>query len=187
MPDALGTAVTNTNPNSNLVVQSRRLGKPWKISQQGITFIAGWEAFMPHIYDNDGAGKGGNATVGYGHLVHMGPISGAASEAPFRNGITIAQARELLLLDLEYPERIVNKKIHVPVYQFEYDALVCFVYNLPSGNAGLLNLVNSGHYDRVPAKFLEYTMAGGVRPRGLIKRRRSEGSLFKDGNYDHSH
>lgn len=75
----------------------------------------------------------------------------------------------------------------MPLHQYEYDALVCFVYNLPSGNGGLLNLVNSGHYDRVPAKFLEYTLAGDVRPRGLIKRRRSEGSLFKDGNYDHNH
>ncbi|MBB5511302.1 lysozyme [Paraburkholderia atlantica] len=187
MPDALGTAITNTNPDSCVTVHSGRLCKPWKISQQGITFIAGWEAFRPHIYDNDGAGKGGNTTIGYGHLVHMGPISGAVSEAQFRNDITIAEARELLLLDLDYPEHILNRKIRVPLYQYEYDALACFVYNLPSGNAGLLSLVNSGHYDRVPAKFLEYTMAGGVRPRGLIKRRRSEGSLFKEGNYDHSH
>ncbi|HEY2024448.1 hypothetical protein [Paraburkholderia sp.] len=101
MPAVLGTSETNTNPDSNIVLHFGRLGKPWKISKQGVTFIAGWEAFVPHIYDNDGAGNGGNATVGYGHLIHMGPVSGAASEAPFRKGVTIAQARELLLLDLE--------------------------------------------------------------------------------------
>ena len=187
MPDALGSAVTNTNPDSCVTLQTDRLCKPWHVSQQGIEFIAGWEAFRARMYDNDGGGGGGNTTIGFGHLVHMGPISGAASEAPFRNGVTIAQARQLLLQDLTDPERIINHKIHVPLYQYEYDALVDFVYNLRRHNEALLNLVNSGHYDRVPAKFMEYTAAGGAHPAGLVKRRRAEGNLFKDGNYDASH
>jgi len=187
MPDALATAVTNTDPDSCVNVQCSRLGKPWQVSQKGIDFVAGWEAFRAHLYDNDGAGGGGNTTIGYGHLVHAGPISGATSEAIFSNGITIVQARQLLLRDLVDPQRVINQKIHVPLFQYEYDALVDFVYNLRHHNDGLLSLVNSGHYDRVPAKFMEYTMAGGVHPAGLVKRRRSEGNLFKDGNYDASH
>ncbi|QBR01716.1 lysozyme [Paraburkholderia pallida] len=187
MSDALATAVTNTNPNSCVTVQTARLCKPWHVSQQGIDFVADWEAFRAHLYDNDGAGGGGNTTIGFGHLVHMGPISGAASEAPFHAGVTIAQARQLLLQDLRDPEHIVNKKIHVPLFQYEYDALVDFVYNLRHHNDALLNLVNSGHYDRVPAKFMEYTWASGAQPSGLVKRRRSEGNLFRDGNYDSSH
>lgn len=187
MTGPLATAVTNTNPDSCVIVQTDRLCKPWSISENGIEFVAAWEAFRPHLYDNDGAGGGGNTTIGYGHLVHVGPISGSASEAPFAGGITVAQAQELLLNDLVDPERIVNRKINVPLYQHEYDALVDFVFNLRRNNDGLLNLVNSGHYDRVPAKFMEYTLAGGVRPAGLVKRRRSEGNLFRDGNYDSSH
>ncbi|SIT44014.1 Lysozyme (fragment) [Paraburkholderia ribeironis] len=54
-------------------------------SGRGVQFTAQWEAFRPHLYDHDGAGGGGNATIGYGHLVHMGPISGAPSEAPYVN------------------------------------------------------------------------------------------------------
>ena len=60
-----------------------------------------------------------------------------------------------MLDDLVDPEKIVNIKIKVPLFQYEYDALVDFVFNLRSHNEGLLNLVNTGHYDRVPAKFME--------------------------------
>lgn len=187
MPDALGSAVTNTNPNSCVNLQTDRLCKPWAISESGITFVQAWEAFRSHLYDNDGGGNGGNTTVGYGHLVHVGPISGATSETPFLNGITPAQGRQLLMQDLIDPQRIVNHRINVPLYQYEYDALVDFVYNLRHHNDGLLNLVNTGHYDRIPAKFMEYTSAGGAHPAGLVKRRRAEGNLFRDGNYDSSH
>jgi lysozyme len=89
--------------------------------------------------------------------------------------------------DLIDPERIVNQRINVPLFQYEYDALVDFVYNLRSHNEGLLHLVNTGHYDQVPAKFLEYSWAGDVQPRGILRRRRAEGNMFKDGNYDASH
>ncbi|MGF6595575.1 lysozyme [Paraburkholderia sp. GAS448] len=187
MPDALATAVTNTNPNSCVNVQSGRLCKPWQISQAGLAFIETWEAFRAHLYDNDGAGGGGNTTIGYGHLVHMGPVSGAPSEAPFLNGITQAQGHQLMHRDLIDPQRIVNQRINVALFQYEYDALVDFVYNLRHNNQGVLNLVNTGHYDRVPAKFMEYTLAGGAHPNGLVKRRRSEANLFKDGSYDASH
>ncbi|WP_415913661.1 hypothetical protein [Paraburkholderia sp. J63] len=47
--------------------------------------------------------------------------------------------------------------------------------------------MNSGHYDRVSEKFLEYTGAAGAHPRGLVKRRHAEANLFRDGTYDASH
>ncbi|HTH62145.1 MAG TPA: lysozyme [Paraburkholderia sp.] len=187
MTGPLATAVTNANPDSCVVVQTDRLCKPWQVSEAGIAFIETWEAFRAHLYDKDGAGSGGNATIGYGHLVHTGPISGAASETAFLNGITKAQAHELMRSDLPDPQRIVNRRIHVPLFQHEYDALVSFVFNVRRRNQGLLDLVNTGHYDRVPARFMEYTLAGDERPAGLIKRRRAEGRMFKDGNYDASH
>jgi len=187
MPDALATAVTNTNSNSCVNVQTDRLCKPWEISQAGIGFIEAWEAFRAHLYDNDGAGGGGNTTIGFGHLVHMGPISGAPSETPFLNGITVVQAHQLMHQDLRDPQRIVNQKINVPLFQYEYDALVDFAYNLRHHNDGLLGLVNTGQYDRVPAKFMEYTWAGGQQPHGLVKRRRAEGRLFASGDYNADH
>ncbi|SMG21012.1 lysozyme [Paraburkholderia susongensis] len=40
MPDALATAVTNTNPNSCIEASCDRYGKPWKLSDDGIRFMA---------------------------------------------------------------------------------------------------------------------------------------------------
>jgi lysozyme len=81
MPDALGTAVTNTDPNSCVTVQSGRLCKPWHLSQDGCTFMAVLESgvvnginflglpvvdrFIVKVYD-DGFGI---PTVGLGHRV----------------------------------------------------------------------------------------------------------------------
>lgn len=188
MTDPLHECVTNTNPNSNVDVYTSRLCKPWEISPNGVQFTAQWEAFSARLYDNDGGGGGGNTTIGYGHLVHMGPISGAPSEAQWRPGITQQQAVQLLHEDLKVAERIINQKIKVPLFQHEYDALVDFVYNV-RGNSkeSLLDLVNTGHYDQLPAKFMEYTAARGAHPSGLVKRRHSEGNLFSNGDYNASH
>lgn len=187
MSDALGSATTNTNPDSCVNLQSGRICKPWSISARGIQFIKEWEAFRGTMYDHDGGGGGGNTTIGYGHLVHTGPISGVDSEQPFVAGITEAQASRLMQQDLIAPERIINSNIHVPLYQYEYDALVDFVYNHRSHNQKIFQVVNSGHYDQVAARLLDYTLAGGARPRGLVRRREAEASLFKNGNYDAAH
>ena len=63
------------------------------ISDAGLEFITGHEGLRLELY-NDPAG---HATIGVGHLVHLGPIDGRASEAPFANGITRAEAMDLLL------------------------------------------------------------------------------------------
>jgi lysozyme len=187
MADALGSAITNTDPNSCVNLKSGRLSKPWNVSPQGVQFTQDWEAFRGEMYDHDGAGGKGNTTIGYGHLVHTGPISGAASEKQFLKGITETQATQLMQQDLAAPERIVNENINVPLYQYEYDALVDFVYNHRGHNQGMFDAVNSGHYDRVPEKFMEYTAARGAHPKGLVKRRQAQANVFKSGAYDATH
>ncbi|WP_410451182.1 glycoside hydrolase family protein [Paraburkholderia sp. 31.1] len=56
-----------------------------------------------------------------------------------------------------------------------------------SGNNEFFALVNTGHYDQAPSKFLQYTAAHGKHPLGLVRRRRAEGRLFATGNYDATH
>jgi lysozyme len=117
----------------------------------------------------------------------MGPISGAQSETPYLNGITEEAARELLRHDASEAERIVNNRINVPLFPYEYDAIVDFVYNHRSHNDDFFEVVNSGQYGQVPWEFLQYTSAHGQHPLGLVRRRRSEGHLFATGNYDATH
>lgn len=187
MSEPLATAMTNTDPNSCVTVFTERLGKPWHISRAGVLFIAEWESFRSRLYDNDGAGRGGNTTIGYGHLVHVGPIDGSASEAPFLGGVTKEQAWALLLRDLVDPEKIINRRVKVPLFQYEYDALVSFVYNVRNGNDSVFDAVNSGHYRFVPGKLMQFVWAAGRQLSGLTRRRRKESDLFRDGNYDATH
>lgn len=74
-------------------------------------------------------------------------------------------------------------KVAVPLYQYEYDALVSVAFN--AGRGGFIKLaefVNKGDYAKVPA-FLEKYRTGG----GNEGRRASEAALFKNGIYDASH
>jgi lysozyme len=186
MTDPLYECVTNTDPNSNVNVYSARYCKPWKFSEQGIQFLEGWEAFSSTMYDHDGS-KEGNATIGYGHLVHLGKISGAASEKPFEKGIDKTQAEALLKSDVVWTENTINAKIKVPLFQFEYDALVCFIYNLRHHGDRLLDFVNTGDYDKVGDKMRQYGTSKGHVVKGLMRRRHREAEMFEAGVYDSSH
>ena len=186
MSDPLATCTTNTDPNSCVTVYTKRLGKPWSISEEGLRFLEGWEAFSATMYDKDGS-KSGNATVGYGHLVHLGKISGAASEKPFNKGINEAQAESLLKSDLAWAENTINDKIKVPLFQFEYDALVCFMYNLQHHGDDLLDFVNTGDYNKVGDKMRQYATSKGHPVKGLLRRRHREAEMFEAGVYDSSH
>lgn len=186
-PGPVTTPSTNPTPGSVVKAQVPRLAKPWTISADGVQFIADWEAFRSKLYDNDGAGHKGNTTIGYGHLVHRGPISSAASETPFKDGVTEKQGSELLKEDLAEPERIVNDKVTVPLYQHEYDALVDFIYNAHYHGLPLLEFVNKGQYGDVSKKLQGYDKAGGKVSKGLKHRRESEAAVFDNGNYDADH
>ena len=41
------------------------------LSEEGLGFIAGWEGFYPRPYND----AGNNATIGYGHLIHLGKVT----------------------------------------------------------------------------------------------------------------
>ncbi|MGF6486092.1 lysozyme [Paraburkholderia sp. JPY419] len=186
MTDPLHECITNTDPNSNVTVYSSRLCKPWKFSAQGTEFLKGWEQLSATMYDKDGS-KTGNATVGYGHLVHLGKISGAASEKPFQNGISEAQAETLLKEDVKWAENTINRKARLPLFQFEYDALVCFMYNLQHHGDSLLDFVNTGDYNKVGDRMRQYATVKGQPLRGLLRRRHREAEMFEAGVYDSSH
>jgi lysozyme len=186
MTEPLCVCTTNTDPSSLYSAYSSRHCKPWKISDQGVKFLEGWEQFSDAMYDNDGS-QAGNATVGYGHLVHLGKISGAASEKLFQKGITETQAETLLKSDTRWAENTINDKIKIPLFQFEYDALVCFMYNLQHRGDGLLDFVNTGDYNKVGDKMRQYATSKGHPVKGLQRRRHREAEMFEAGVYDSSH
>ena len=178
----IATGITNTTPNSVQIGTTDRLGKPWVFSVAGLNFLRNYEHLVLHMY-NDSAN---HATIGYGHLIHHGPISGVISEQPFLNGITEQQATELLRQDLKPREILVNSSVLVPLFQHEYDAKVIFCFNIGNNgfsSSGALRKLNAGKYSEVPDEMMKWNKAGGQVSQGLINRRTEEVEIFTNADY----
>lgn len=192
MPDALATATTNTNPNSSVTVYTERIGKPWKVSDDGLSFIAVWESgllngvnFQGHYVTQGFILKAyldnvGIPTVGCGHRIVP------ADNIHVGQTILLERAREFKKRDVERMERRLNSDVHVSLFQFEYDALVSVVYNCGAGEGanGIIQKVNTGHYELMFDFIRSYRV--GNNP-GLPPRRYSEARLFASGVYDAAH
>lgn len=151
------------------------------LSEAGARFIARFEGFRAELY-NDPAN---HCTIGYGHLVHHGPINGS-EPVEFRNGLTEAAALALLREDAASAAAAVRAGVDVPLSQSQLDALICFTFNVGTGafaKSTLLKVLNGGDYDSVPSQLARWTKAGGRTLPGLVSRRTAEGELFVHGRY----
>ncbi len=151
------------------------------ITQQGINLIKSFEGFRSTMY-NDPVG---HCTIGYGTLIHRGNCNGDSSEQPFRNGVSDAQATQLLVDRLNEFQLTVNNSVTVELNAGQFDSLVSFTYNVGPGNfrsSTLLRLLNQGNYNVVPSELRKWTK-GSVNGRlvdlpGLVRRRNAEADLF---------
>lgn len=140
-----------------------------KTSQDGIDLIKGFEGFVPHRY----LCAAGYPTIGYGHVI--------LPHETFPDRITMQEAADLLAKDLLQFERGVLRLISVPLTQGQFDALVSFTFNLGGGalqRSTLRQRLNRGDYAGAANEFSKWTMAGGKRLSGLVKRRHAERELF---------
>ena len=152
-----------------------------QISAAGAQFVAHFESFKPQLYND----SGGHCTIGIGTLVHRGPCDGT-EPAEFKRGITRARAVELFTAHLEDAAATVRRLVKVPLTQTQFDALISFTYNVGGGAFGkstLLRKLNQGDYVSVPSELARFVYSGGRIQPGLVRRRRSEGRLFKTGSY----
>jgi len=152
-----------------------------EVSDAGLRFIGRFEGFRSRLYDD----PAGNCTIGFGHLVHLGPTNGS-EPAELCAGITRSQALELLRADARAAADAVRTRVGVPLTQPQFDALVSFAYNVgPGAFAGstLLRLLNGGAYAAVPGQLARWSKAQGRTLPGLVRRRAAEGELFARGAY----
>lgn len=138
--------------------------------EQAMDLTQACEGFEPTIY----ADAVGIATIGYGHVVLAGE--------DFSHGVNQHEAIGLLAEDLEKAAASVRRNIDVPLEQYQFDALVCFVFNLGGGAlqaSTLRRLINRGDLEAVPRELLKWKFAGGRPLRGLLRRRTAEGLLWQ--------
>jgi len=141
-------------------------------SKYGISFIRKFEGCELTAYRD----RVGVWTIGVGHTAAAGtpfPVKGMT--------ITSAEADELLSYDLRRIETDILSCVTVKLEQYQFDALVSFVFNLGIGNfskSTLLKKINAGKFESCPAEFLKWGNAGGKPCAALLHRRHAEAALF---------
>ncbi|MGX7895692.1 lysozyme [Tsuneonella sp. HG222] len=128
----------------------------------------------------------GHPTVGVGHLVT--PADGLA----VGDRISPGRVLDFLEQDLQIAEagvaRLVGK---LPLYQYEFDALVDLVFNVGEGNVSAQNsprlnaAIDSGDYYAM-AEELGYTFAGDAVAAGLVHRSERRENIFTLASYDNT-
>ena len=141
------------------------------VTNEGLNLIKRFEGFSATIYTC----PAGYPTIGYGHVIKDHEME------QFKNGITEAQAKDLLRHDVEEAERAVLRLINIPLTDGQFDALVSFTYNLGAGALQRSTLrwkVNREEHAAAPAEFMKWVWAGGRKLEGLIKRREAEAVIY---------
>lgn len=141
-----------------------------QITQDGIDLIKRFEGFSPTVY----ICPAGYPTIGYGHLVR--------EAAQYEQGITEAEAEELLRRDLRAAQNAVLRLIDVPLTDGQFDALVSFTFNLGAGalqRSTLRRKVNRQAHNEVPEQFMRWVWAGGIILDGLKRRRTFEVQTYR--------
>ena len=144
-----------------------------KISKEGISLIKNYEGCRLEAYQD----SVGIWTIGYG--VIKGVKEG--------DKINQEEADHLLQEELPEYEGYINDMIKVPLEQCQFDALVCWVYNLGPNNlkdSTLLKVLNEKNYEDVPEQIKRWNKAGGVVLAGLVKRRAAEADLFQGKEWE---
>ena len=111
-------------------------------------------------------------TIGYGHT--KGIYEGLE--------ITQSEAEKMLQDELPEYEGYITDKVVPMLQQHEFDALVCWVYNLGPTNLSsstMLKKLNAGEFKEVPFQMKRWDKAGGQPLLGLTRRRNAEALLFK--------
>jgi lysozyme len=117
----------------------------------------------------------GGYSIGYGHFIKP-------DEAALMQGIDQAKAEALLLSDIAWAVKAVNRYVTYSITQNQFDALVDFVYN--EGETAfrkslLLRLLNEGSLQAAADQFLRWKYSQGIVSQALVKRRAAEKTLFQ--------
>lgn len=116
-------------------------------------------------------------TVGVGHLMGNGRVR----PKDWNRKRTDAEVDELLRKDITRFENGVDALITVDLNQNQFDALVCFAFNVGLGNlqaSTLRRKLNRGDYEGAANELPKWRKAGGRVLPGLVKRRKDERTLF---------
>lgn len=161
-----------------LVKDSPRRRRPTRLSRRGAKFIASFEGFRAHPYQD----SGGIWTIGYGHTRGVGP-----GTKPFRSQ---RQGRRILRRDaaplVDLIKKVWAEGFDRPIAQHELDMLISAGFNMGPGvfNTGrsLGDAIRRGSRKAIVKALKLYVHdADGEKLDGLVRRRKAEGRIFLHG------
>jgi lysozyme len=139
-----------------------------------LNFLASCEGFSGTAY----ADSRGKCTIGYGHLLRLGPCTAAD------NALSVTQqaAMNQLGTDVNTAVTALNNNLTVPLSQRQFDAMVSLTFNMGMGRLqthDVWGYVNAGNMAAVPGA-IRSLGAGGP---GIPARRANEANMFQNGVY----
>lgn len=142
-------------------------------SAEAQRLIKQWEGLRLTAYQC----AAGAWTIGWGHT---GPTAQPGAR------ITEDAAETLFQADLRRFEAGISELVKVPLSDEQHGALVSFAFNVGLArlrSSTLLQRLNAGRYDEVPAQLARWVYGGGKVLPGLVNRRAAEAGLWARGAY----
>ena len=140
--------------------------------EKTVDFLKRWEGCRLKAYRC----PGGVLTIGYGHKIMPG------EKIP--NVLSEEEAVRLLEEDIARAYLVLGRFVTVPLHLGQEVSLISFIFNVGSGafqRSLLRSKVNREEHEEVPPEFLKWIWAGGVRHRGLLRRRYEEAIFYARG------
>lgn len=145
-----------------------------KVSKEALQLIKKFEGFCAQPYMCPAAVP----TTGYGSTFYEDGTKVQMDDPP----ITEQRATQLLQNILKTFEKHVDSYTRDDITQYQFDALVCFSYNVGVGalkSSTLLKIINTNPSEpRIKDEFLKWNKAAGKALKGLTKRREAEAELY---------
>ena len=102
---------------------------------------------------------------------------GTTNKVQMGDTITVTQALNRALVDVQKFEGAIKSCVKVPLHQHEYDAYTSLAYNIGSGafcRSTLVRMLNQERYDEACKQILRWNNFKGKPLRGLTIRREKE-------------
>ena len=147
-------------------------------STRGRDFCEGFESLRLDVYK----APEGQDTVGWGHVVRQSDL------LKFGDVITRDRAIAFLSHDLYNAETIVKQYAGAELNQNQFDALVSMSMNLgrapfrndDGSHTHLAVALEAGNYSLAAAHIKDFDHMGGVKLKGLTRRRQAEYEMFTE-------
>lgn len=144
------------------------------VSERGLELIASFEGYRARAYNDSGR----NATIGFGHLLHYGPVTVKDKLLYWPRPYALKRLRS----DAARADAAVSAFCRKDLTQHEHDALVDFAFNCGIGALGHSTLLQDVNKRAKPAviqaDFERWSHVGGVVLQGLLRRRKAEAELY---------